>query len=58
MVDNWRKAEPLGLHGDESSEAEDSLDTRESDEPLGEWPERCDLTYGLSAFDVLRDNGE
>lgn len=34
------RPDPLGLREDDSREAEESLETRESDDALGEWPAR------------------
>ncbi len=38
------RPDPLGRRDEASNDAEDSEDTSESEEPLGDWPWRCDVT--------------
>ena len=58
VVDCFR-AEPLARFEDaRSDEAEESLDTKDNEEPLGEMPGLCDVIYGLMPLDVRRGSGD
>jgi hypothetical protein len=52
------KLDPLALRDDPSSDADESLDTRDTADPRGVNPERCDVTYGLRLLEDRRGRGE
>jgi hypothetical protein len=57
VVDCFR-ADPLIRFDAPSSEDEESFETSDKDEPLGEMPGRCDVRYGPRALDVRRGSGD
>ena len=44
IVDVWRRDDPCGRLEAESKDAEESLETRDREELLGECPGLCDVT--------------
>jgi hypothetical protein len=58
MVEVCLRLEPFGLRDEDRRDEEESLETRDSEEPRGETPPRWDVTYGLKELEVLRGSGE
>lgn len=57
-VDDCLSPEVLGLRDCDRSDVLESFDTRDSDEPLGDWPGRCAFGYGLRLLEVRLGRGE
>ena len=53
MVEACLRPDPFGLRAEDRSDEDESLETKESDEPRGDTPGRWDVTYGLRVLDVL-----
>jgi hypothetical protein len=58
MVVDCFRAEPLVRFEAPRSDDEESLDTSDRDEPLGEIPGLWDVRYGPRALDVRRGSGD